>query len=68
MICGNCVAIRTVPGVGVLCSYLTRHFVEEMQIQGARMLSMPMQMSGTDLQAHSDTFEGYKEDITLHCS
>lgn len=42
-------------------SYSARYFVEEMQmqgfnmvrcIQGAKMLSLPMQMLGTDLQAH----------------
>lgn len=48
-------------GLGYYDSYSARYFVEEMQmqgfnmvrcIQGAKTLSLPMQMLGTDLQAH----------------
>ncbi len=61
VVCGNREAIRPVPAWVYYDSYSARYFVEEMQmqgfnmvrcIQGAKTLSLPMQMLGVDLQAH----------------
>ena len=72
-------------------SYSARYYVEEMTlqgfhmvrcIQGAKTLSLPMQMLDADLKAHKviynnkglpyditrvDVFEGYRRDIALYC-